>query len=229
MSTTLPPYGLDLTSISLDDFQQTLETDALLPSRMMLREHITEHFAALRTADITHVQGVIDALSTKAKIAKFAQASGIPEDYLILLRRQARSLIPTPVPLADIPGVDQAAVKQLAAQGIRHTQHLFERTQTPSERDLLALATDIPSETLLDLVRMADIARAGWVGPVFLRLLFESGINSLSELAHADAETLYRETCAVNAARQYTKAGYSVKDIAACIAVAQSLPNTIRY
>jgi hypothetical protein len=222
-------YHIDLEQFSLERLKNTLESGYVLPSRRMLLDDIAGRFALLESMGIHTLQDVINALSTKKKVERFAQESGLPLDYLTILGRQARSYIPTPVNLKDIPGVDPAHAERLAALGIKHTRHLFDRAKTRAERIALGEQADVPGDMVLELVKMADLARAGWVGPVFVRLIYETGVDTLAKLAQQSPETLFEQVCAVNAVQQLTKAAFTVRDLAACIDTANELPQVIEY
>lgn len=169
-----PQYGLDLTSFSLEKLKSIFTSGNLLPSRRLLGETVEERFAVLRRMGIENLQDIITALKTPKKVKDFCQASGLPEEYLILLRRQANSYIPNPIALKDIPGVDPRHAQNLADLGVRDTRQLFERVCTRAGRANLQTESGIPARALLDLTHLADVSRAGWVGPVFARLLVES-------------------------------------------------------
>lgn len=222
-------YGLDLTQFNLARFRQTLETTDLLPGRRILREQIAERFAILESKGLDNLQALIDALSTKKKLVQFAQETGLPEDYLTILRRQARSYIPTPINLKEIPGVNSAHAERLAALGIKHSRHLFERARTRSDRAEVARQANISDEALLELVKLSDLARAGWVGPIFARLLYEAGADTLAALADQSLGDLYRELLAINERQRLTQASFSIKDVEACIETARQLPHEVEY
>jgi hypothetical protein len=222
-------YHLNLEQFTLASLQHILETEDMLPSRQILKEHISERFAILQSMGIHHVQGLIDALSTKKKLERFAQESGLPEDYLTILGRQARSYIPSPVYFKDIPRLAPDHVERLVSFGIKTTRHLFDCARTRAAREALSSQTGIPYPVLLELVRMADITRAGWVGPVFARMIYETGTDSLEALAQQSAETLFAQLRAINADQQFTKASFSLKDVTACIETAKKLSLVIEY
>ena len=81
-------YHVDLERFSLEKFRRILETGEVLPSRKILKEKIPERFAILRAMGVRNLKELIDALSTKKKIEQFAQESGLPQDYLEILKRQ---------------------------------------------------------------------------------------------------------------------------------------------
>jgi len=218
------PYGRDLATISLDEFRHDLASGYLAPSRESLREDLPQNFARLAAMGITNVGELLDALKTKKRLADFASETGLSEDYLTLLRRQAGTYVPTPPKLAQIPGVDPVHAEGLAAAGIKNTQHLFARAALKEERRALADETGVPVEVIGELVRMADIARVGYVGPVYARLLLLAGVDSLATLAGQSPEDLYERVRAVNAEQQLTRAAFALKDVRLTIESAQQLP-----
>ena len=76
---------------------------------------------------------------------------------------------------------------------------------------------------------LTDLARAGWVGPVFARIIYETGVDSVSKLAEQRSEVLFEKALAVNREQQLTRASFTLKDVKACIETAKSLPKVIEY
>ncbi|MBI5957121.1 MAG: DUF4332 domain-containing protein, partial [Chloroflexi bacterium] len=206
-------YYLDLTQFSLGRLREMLETGEVLPSRRILCDHLAENFARLESLGINNVQQVVDALSSKKKVEAFAQKSGLTVEYLTILGRQARSYTPTPAEFKDIPGLDPAHVERLAALGIKNTRQLFERATSRADRTVLAQQSGIPAESLLELVQLSDIVRAGFVGPIYARLLYAAGVQSLDSLAQQQPDVLFEQMRAVNEIHHYTKAWFTIKDV----------------
>ena len=222
-------YHVDLEQFSLERFRHILETGKVLPSRKILKEKIPERFAILESMGIRNLKELIGALSTKKKVERFSQESGLPQDYLNMLKRQTRIYTPNPVSLKDIPGIAPEYIERLAAVGIKHTKHLFERAKLKRERAELSRLVDVPGDVLLELVKMSDLARAGWVGPIFARLIYEAGADTLEELSKRSPEELFERLRAVNDEQKLTKGSFSVEDIASCIKIAKELPKVIEY
>jgi hypothetical protein len=222
-------YHIDLNQFTLAQLREIVESGDLLPSRQILAEQVPERFAILESMGINNLQQLVTALSTNKKVERFAQESGLSLDYLIILRRQVRSYIPEPVYFKDIPGLDPDHVERLADAGIRQTRQLFERAKTRAERAELSEQTGIPTDALLELVKLTDLARAGWVGPVFARIIYETEVDTISKLATQCPEALFDKALAVNQEQQLTKASFTLKDIEACIETAKSLPKVIEY
>jgi len=85
-------------------------------------------------------------------------------------------------------------IERLAAVGIKHTKHLFGRAKLKRDRAELSRSVDVPGDVLLELVKMSDLARAGWVGPIFARLIYEAGADTLEELSKRQLDLLPENT-----------------------------------
>jgi hypothetical protein len=222
-------YHLDLEQFSLKKLKQILENGDILPGRKILLENIDERFTILETSGITNLKELINALSSMKKLDNFTRQSGLPHDYLIILRRQARSYISNPVYLREIPGVNPDYIEQLNAAGIKHTKQLFERALSPGARRELAQQAGVPYEAILELVKLSDLARAGWTGPIFVRLFYETGTDTLEKLSYSSPDEMFQKLRTVNYEQKLTSATFTVKDVAACIETAKVLPKVIEY
>lgn len=222
-------YTIDLASYTLDRLKERFRTGKLLPARQVLREDLEGRFQVLEEMGIHNLAELIAALRTRRRVATFAARSGLPEDYLVILGREARSFIPKPVYLRDIPGVHAEHVARLAEAGILHSKHVFERTRTPAEREALAEATGISPDALLELVKFSDLARVGGMGPAFVRLLYEAGADRIEALAEQDPAKLRDQAFSVNATHGWTRVVPSLEDITNYVKTAQALPKAIEY
>jgi hypothetical protein len=223
-------YHLDLEHFSLGQYRQVLETDDLLPSQQILKEDIPGRFAVLESMGIRNLKDLADALSTKKKIERFAQESGLPQEYLAVLRRRTKIYTPNPIPLAKIPGIAPEHIERLAAAGINQTKQLFERARSKEDRAELAEQSGVPEDVVLELVKLSDLARAGYVGPIFARMLYEAGVDSLERLSRSSPAELHERLLAVNEEQKLTRAtNFTVKDIASCVEIAQMLPKVVEY
>lgn len=189
-------YHLDLSTFNLQKFRDILQAKDLIPSRVGLKEDLLHRFEILATHGITTMKDLIDALKTKNKINQFAEASGLPANYLTLLKREAGSYLRSPVRLDKFPNVSTTAVEKLADQGIKNSRHLFDRAQTAELRAQICRETEIPCEDLTELVCLSDLSRAYGVGPVFARLIYNVGIHSIKEYRGYSVQeiiTIYEE------------------------------------
>jgi hypothetical protein len=138
--------------------------------------------------------------------------------------------MPSPIPLAKIPGIDHRYIERLAAVGIKQTRQLFGRAWSRSGRSELVKETGIPEDVMLELVKLSDLARAGYVGPIYARMLYETGENTLEKLAQSSPAELHAKLLAVNEEQKLTRVtNFTVKDIASTVEIAQMLPKVVEY
>ncbi len=217
-------YGIDLTSLSLADFRERIQGGDLLPSRQILLEEIEERFAILAEQGIENVAQLIHALKTKKRLQAFAEATHLDMEYLTILRREAMSLCPNPVYFRDIPGLPLEVVSRLAEVGIKHTKHFFVKGQTAADRAALAAETGLAESDMDQLAGMTDLARVGYMGPVFVRLVYDAGVHNAQALAACDPSDLLEALHALTDDRHLTTPMPILKDMVRCIENAKNLP-----
>jgi transcriptional regulator with XRE-family HTH domain len=222
-------YYMNIKNFSLDKFKQILKTEEMLPARQILKDDIEERFEVLFSMGVHNLGDLIDALKTRQKVEDFAQRSGLSREYLIILRREARSFKPKVVPLREILGVDEENVDKLASAGIIHSKHLFEHGRTRAEREKLSAASGIPIEKLLELVKLSDLARIRGLGGAFVRLFYEAGADTIEKLSRWNPEELFQAVRGVNAEREITKWVPSLKDVRQYVEMANELAKVIEY
>ncbi len=202
-------YNLDLDSLSIQDYKELLKKQNLLPGRKMLFYDIDKKFALLEDQEIDTVTQLRKRLSTPQKIASFSIDSGISEDYLTILRREAGSLEQKPVPIASFPGIDTALISELNEAGIKTSKDYFEsNVNVPISDELFCLC---------------DLVRINGIGPVAAKAFYEAGYKSVSAIACADAATMLEKVTKVNQIKEYYKAKLSIKDMKFCIDFASLL------
>ncbi|NCB05717.1 MAG: hypothetical protein EOM69_09380, partial [Clostridia bacterium] len=155
-------YTLPLEQIPLNDYAQLLRRQNLLPGRRMLLDQLDERFALFASFGIANLVQLSAALATPVKLASLAAKANIPEEYLVILRRELGSLAQKPVPLSDFPGCDEVQVRQLASVGIRNSRDYWEQCRKPEEA----------------LSALCDLVRINGVGAVAARAFYEAGFSS---------------------------------------------------
>lgn len=200
------PYQLDLSAFSVQEYKQLLKRQNLLPGRRMLWENIDANFKAIEAQGAGNISVLKKQLSTPQKLAGFAAASGIPEAYLTLLKREIGSLEQKPVPLASFPGIDSHTVDALNARGIKSSKDYLEAA---AEEDELAC--------------LCRLVRINGVGAVAAKAFYEAGYRSVEDVACAEAGAMLKEVTKVNDAHGYYKAKLGEKDMQFCIDFASLL------
>lgn len=194
-------YSLDLSQITVSEYEALLKSQNLLPGRRILLEDIERRFEAIRNLGIDTAERLKKELSTPQKLAAFAQTSGIPEEYLVILKRELGSLEQKPVPLVSFPDIDAAILAKLEERGVLNSKDYLESAEgTSSELDALC-----------------DLVRINGVGAVAARAFYEAGYHTAADVAHAQAETMLARVSAVNEQKKYYNAKLGVKDMQFCI------------
>lgn len=201
-------YHLDLRRLSVEAYGELLKGQNLLPGRRILLQNIDERFRVIENCGIKNILELKGALSTPVKIMPFAQKSGLPEEYLIILKREIGSLTPKPVPIADFPGLDAGRVQALRDAGIKTSRDYFESDPLQSDDEIFSLC---------------DLVRINGVGAVAARAFFEAGYRSVSDVAGADAAQMLLKVSEVNQKRKYYKVRLGIKDMRFCIDFASLL------
>lgn len=222
-------YYLDFQNYPLHTWQEELKKASLLPSRQILKEDLDARFNILSRKGISNLQELMDALKTSRKVREFASQTGLPEDYLLVLRREVLSLKPGPVKLSKLPGVKPELVEKLEAAGIKTTLELFKRAKTSQDRDELGEEVGLRREEILELAKLSDLSRIKWVGPVFARMFLEAGMDSVKKVSEADASEFYAELVNINQNHKHTKARFVENDLVMCIEFAKKLPEVMEY
>lgn len=194
-------YNLDLELLSVQEYKDLLKQQNLLPGRRILWQDIDKNFAVFESRGIKNVAELKRNLSTPAKIVDLGLASGIPEEYLVILKREIGSLEQKPVPLSSFPGIDSSLATKLSGAGLKTSKEYWE-----SKQDL----TD-------ELFCLCDLVRINGVGYIAARAIYEAGYRSVSNVAAADAAVMLEKVTVVNEAKCYYKAKLGQKDMQFCI------------
>ena len=212
-------YHIDPADYTLDYLEQNLLSRELIPSRQPLKDGLNEKMEILKELGIDTLDELLIYLKSKKKLETLAVLSGLSIEYLTLLRREVNSYLPNPVPLSKFPGVSSRDISKLAQHGIKNSRHLFEKAGLVGGRKGLSGSTGISEESLQELVGLSDLVRAYGVGPVFARILYDTGIHSIEELKSHSAEEIIR----LYEDKFQQKADFSLRDMNFSLDIARAL------
>lgn len=94
-------------------------------------------------------------------------------------------------PIKEFLKVNQEYVKKLNSIGIRTVEQMLDRGRTKKQREELSNQLDIPEESILELVKLSDITRLGYVKKKLSRLYYEAGLDSPAKIAAYEPEELH--------------------------------------
>ena len=92
--------------------------------------------------------------------------------------------------LKEFRGISPEHVKKLADIGIRNVKQMLEAGRTSGKRKELSAKTGVPIETVLELVKLSDLARLQGVKGIRARLYYDAGVDSIEKLAKWDPKEL---------------------------------------
>jgi hypothetical protein len=222
-------YYIDLESISLTEYEKELGQTELMPSRKLLQEDIKKRFTCLNKHGIKNLIDILSVLKTPDKIKRFSEKSGLPEEYLAILKREIASRQPKPVNIKDFPGILKATVKKLERIKITNTKQLFNFVKTEKERKELSKKSGLSYKEILELTKLTDVSRIRWVGSNFARLLVDSPSDTVEKVSKAEYESLYIILMKINEEKKYFKGKFGQHDMKLCIDDARNVPNAIKY
>ena len=222
-------YHINIEGITLDDFQQRLESSEPLPGRKILKQDVAARFSMFKSHGMKNMQELWDTLKTKKRLEEFAQLTNLPLDYLTILRREIGSYLPKPVNLNTFPGIDEKLIKKMAQHGIKQSKQLLEHAQDQTARDELAKELVIADDVLLEIVRLAEFIRIPGVGPVFARMLFDAGCDSLDTFCQSVTDALFTKLMAINEGDKYTRSKFTTQHVRDCQLIGNMLPRMISY
>lgn len=213
----MEPYRLDLDRLTLERFFELTQARKMIPSRITLHEAPKERYRLLKAYGIETVGQLVRSLGTRQKIQQVASDTGIPVQYLVLLKREAGSYQARPVALSDFPGIPFEFTEVLKSIGIVNSKAFFEGVQTDARQKEVSVKTGIPVSRLKEILCLCDLTRITGVGGLFARIIYHAGIHSLqafAETAPAEHRQKYRK---VAGRYGYPDKPLSEEDITYCI------------
>lgn len=131
--------------------------------------------------------------------------------------------------IIDIEGVGEVYAVKLIEAGINTPSDLLAKCAKPSGRKALAEETGISDKLILRWTNHADLFRIKGVGPQFSELLEASGVDTVKELQHRNAENLYAKMVEVNEQKNLCNRVPAVKELVKMIEQAKSMEPGIQY
>jgi hypothetical protein len=220
-------YHISLKEVGLEEYQKILESKKLLPGRRILENNISKNFEIMHKMGIKNLEELLEQLKNKKKIENFKNKTGIPENYLIILKREIKSYLPNPVSLTKFPGINQDFVEKMADVGIKNSKQFINQIINQKELSNLSIQSDIPPNDLFEILCLSDLVRISGVGPVFARMMIDNGTNTTEKVANCSPKHLFEELKHLNEKRNYTKAKFTQNDIIYCVNFAKKLPKII--
>lgn len=151
---------------------------------------------------------VLQAIRTPARAKKIAGQTGISPEILRILQHDLALWLPKPVPLDQIPQLQNqpASLNALGEIGLRDQLALISAGQTPAQREALALQTRLAVSVLDECVKSCDFYRSGDnLHHLRAKIYYEMGLDTFQKWAVQNSETVIARFSAY--IQQYPQAG----------------------
>jgi predicted flap endonuclease-1-like 5' DNA nuclease len=129
----------------------------------------------------------------------------------------------------EIQGIGPAFKAKLTEAKIETTDDLLEHCADSSGRKSISERTGLSESQLLDWSNMADMMRISGVGPQFAELLEASGVDTVKELQHRNAENLAAKISEINSEKKLAKSSPAASTVQEWIEQAKTLKPTIKH
>lgn len=132
-------------------------------------------------------------------------------------------------PLEYIEGIGPVYAGKLSAMGVQTPLDLLREGATPQGRSDIAKRSEISGLLILEWINHIDLYRIKGVGSEYADLLEESGVDTVMELAHRNAQNLFEKMSSVNEVKQLVRKLPAQNQVEDWIEQAKSLPRVIQY
>ncbi len=129
----------------------------------------------------------------------------------------------------EIEGIGPVYAAKLVEAGIKTTSLLLKSCGDPKGRNTLAEKMAISPHLLLKWANMADLMRITGIGRQFAELLETSGVDTVKELKHRQADNLAAKMAEVNSEKKLCRVSPGSTVVAKWIQQANNLKEAIRY
>lgn len=221
-------YYLNLKTKTINDLKQKLITQKLIPSHKILLENIDGKFAMLEELGLKTMFDIHEKLKTKPKVEKFSKETGLPFDYLIVLRREVYSYGPKPRKIQDFIYISDEIKTKLMVDGIKTTLQLFQRVYDASLRNQLKEELELSDEEVMMLAKLTDLCRLRYVNADFATLLLYSNYDTIDRIKAADHKELYKNITELNNGKVFYKGKIGLGDMNFLIADANFISSNIK-
>ena len=131
--------------------------------------------------------------------------------------------------IQDIEGIGPTFGEKLAAASINTTDDLLKHCCDKQGRSTMAASTGISESMILKWTNHADMMRISGVGPEFAELLEASGVDTVKELRHRNADNLAVKMAEVNETKKLTRAVPVASIITKWVEQAKTIDPTITH
>ncbi|RDE10777.1 MAG: hypothetical protein C4K49_12555 [Candidatus Thorarchaeota archaeon] len=134
-----------------------------------------------------------------------------------------------PFRLAKFLGVKPDFITILASVGIRSADEMLNVGRTAKARETLSRQIGVPSETILELVKMSDLSRIFGVKAIRARLYYDAGVDTVEKMAQWDPKELRSMLIAFVERTRFKGIAPLPKELEFTVAAARKLAKLVEY
>ena len=164
-----------------------------------LKEEKKKKLEDVKTEDITSYVTFIEKVkkqSAKGSLYVLMNYFRFVENDVLLkhsakLREERTKKTRRIFPIKEFLNIDPDYIKKLSEVGIKNVEQMLESGKTIKQRIELSKQLEIPEEVILELVKLSDITRMGYIKKKLSRLYYDSGLDSPMKVAKFEPDMLY--------------------------------------
>ncbi len=131
--------------------------------------------------------------------------------------------------LSECLGIDPAHVAALGRAGIVTAPQILAAGRTPAQRAALAEQAGVPLDCVLELVKLADLARVGGLKKIRGRLYYDGGFDTLDKLAASTSFEVRRRLDEFITLTKFAGIIPTPKEAENAVRMARHLPRMVEY
>jgi hypothetical protein len=131
--------------------------------------------------------------------------------------------------LREFVGLDDAELDKLGAEGIVNVRQMIAAGSTPTERQALSEKTGVRLATVLEIVKLADLARIPGIAGIRARLYHDAGVDTTAKLAAWEPDALRQMLIDYVARTGFAGIAPLPKEVDFTIATASKLPQLVEW
>jgi hypothetical protein len=131
--------------------------------------------------------------------------------------------------IREFRGVKPEIVEKLRAIGIKNSEQMLLAGQTEEKRTALVDKAGIPSEDVLELVKLSDLARLPGVKGIRARLYYDAGVDNVEKMAMWELEALRVMVAEYVERTKFDGLAPLPKEVSSTIANARKLPKVVEW
>ena len=131
--------------------------------------------------------------------------------------------------LKDFLGVNLQHVQALKAEGIVTVEQMLDAGKTREGREELAKKTGVPPDSILELVKLSNLARIIGLKKKRARLFYDAGLDTLDKIAEWDSEEMRKMLIKFVDRTGFDGSASTPSEAAFSVRLAKYLPRIVEY